>query len=87
MLTIHLVDFSSGRIFFSGTFEDSFGSSLLSKVEDNISAYVNSLMIYYNRTLTVISDPDGAELWINGQKAGVTPVNDFIVRIDRFRYN
>ncbi|MDQ1329130.1 MAG: hypothetical protein QG641_2419 [Candidatus Poribacteria bacterium] len=80
MLTIHLVDFSSGRIFFSDTFEDSFGSSLLTKVEDKITAYVNSLMIYYNRTLTVISDPDGAEVWINGQEAGVTPVNNFIVK-------
>lgn len=80
ILTIHLVDFSSGKIFFSGTFEDSFGSSLLSKVEDKITAYVNSLMIYYNRTLTVVSDPDGAEVWVNGQSAGVTPINDFIVK-------
>jgi hypothetical protein len=80
VLTIHLIDFSSGKIFFSGTFEDSFGSSLLSKVEDKITAYVNSLMIYYDRTITVVSSPDGAEVWINGQKAGITPINDFIVK-------
>jgi len=80
MLTIHLVDFSSGKIFFSDTFEDNFGSPLLSKVEDKITAYVNSLMIYYNRTISVVSDPDGAEVWINGQETGVTPVNNFIVK-------
>ena len=80
ILTIHFIDFSSGKVFFSGTFEDSFGSSLLSKVEEKVSAYVNSLISYYDRTLTVISDPDGAEIWIDGQKIGVTPAYNILVK-------
>lgn len=79
-LALHLVDFSSGRIYFSGKLQYTFGSELFSELEKKVSVYVNNLISYYDRILTITSDPDGAEVMINGEAAGVTPIDKLHVR-------
>lgn len=79
-VTMHLVDFSSGRIYFSGTFEGSFGSMLLSKLEEKIALYADALISYYDCILDVTSEPIGAEVWVNGGNAGLTPISKLDVK-------
>ena len=79
-LALHLVDFSSGRVYFSGELQHTFGSELFSELEKKVSVYVNNLISYYYRILTITSDPGGAEVMINGEAAGVTPIDKLHVR-------
>ena len=80
-LVLHLVDFSSGRIYFTGEFQGSFGSELLSKLEEKIAFYADALISYYSCVLVVTSEPGGAEVWVNGEKTGLeTPIDGLSVR-------
>ena len=80
-LTLHLVDFSSGRIYFTGEFQDGFGSALLEKLEEKITLYAEALISYYICALAVTSDPSGVEVWINGENTGLkTPIEKLDVK-------
>lgn len=79
-VTMHLLDFSSGRIYFSGTFDENFGSSLLGKLEEKVALYAKTLISYYDCILAVTSEPEGAEVWLNGEKKGETPANKLDVK-------
>jgi len=79
-LTIHLVDFSSGRIYFTGTLQGKFGSELLRQLETKISAYANALLHYYSCSLKITSEPTGAEVWVDDEKVGVTPIDKLDVK-------
>lgn len=79
-LTIHLVDFSSGRIYFTGTLQGEFGSELLRQLEAKIAAYADALLHYYSCSLRITSEPTGAEVWIDDEKAGVTPIDKLDVK-------
>ncbi len=73
-LTIHLVDFSSGRVYFTGELQGAFGSEILNQLEQKIISYADTLLHYYNSVLAVTSEPAGAEVWVNDGKVGVTPI-------------
>jgi len=75
LLTIHLVDFSSGRIYFTETLKGEFGSKLLKQLESKIAAYADTLLHYYSCSLNITSEPTNAEVWVNGEKAGITPID------------
>lgn len=79
-VTMHLIDFSSGRIYFSGTFEENFGSGLLSKLEEKVALYAEALISYYDCILDISSEPAGGEVWVNDEKVGITPINKVDVK-------
>lgn len=84
LLTLHLVDFSSGRIYFTGQFRDSFGSALLEELERKIEFYADTLISYYNCILTITSEPSGAEVWVNGENTRMeTPIDKLDVKDGR----
>jgi len=80
LLALHLVDFSSGRIYFTGEFQGIFGSSLLSQLEEKITLYADALIRYYSCVLAVTSEPADAEVWVDNEKAGVTPIDKLDVK-------
>ena len=51
-LILHLVDFSSGRIYFTGEFQDGFGSALLEKLDGLYAIYAEQRS---NREMSVTS--------------------------------
>lgn len=80
LITLHLVDFSSGRIYFTGELQGRFGSSLLSQMEEKITRYADALIRYYSSVLAVTSEPAGAEVWVDNEKAGMTPIDKLDVK-------
>jgi TolB-like protein len=74
-VTLYLIDFSSGRVYYSGKVEGKFGSELLGQLEDKLRAYANALIHYYSSLLSVTSEPDGATVRVNGREVGITPVD------------
>jgi len=79
-LTIHLVDFSSGRIYFTGTLQGDFGSELLRQLEAKIATYADALIHYYSCSLKITSEPTGVEVWVDDDKVGVTPIDKLDVK-------
>ena len=80
LLTIHLIDFSSGRVYFTGELQGEFGSKLFGQLESKIAAYADALLHYYSCSLKVTSEPTNAEVWVNDEKAGATPIDKLDVK-------
>ena len=81
LLTIQLdlVDFSAGKIVFSHQLEGTFGADLLAQVEAKVSTFLQTLVHYYDAKLSIISDPVGAEVWIDGRNLGQTPTGNLTI--------
>ena len=54
-------------------------SSLLAKIEDQVSKFLPVLIHYYDAKLSIISEPSSAEIWFNDQKIGQTPSRSLAV--------
>ena len=78
-IKLYLVDFSSGRIYFNDQFEGEFGSSLLEDVEEQVRAFASTLIHYYDSTITITSEPAKADVNINGNWVGETPIKSLDV--------
>ena len=78
-IQLDLVDFSAGQVVFSHQLKGPFGADLLSQVETKISAFLQALVHYYDAKLSIISDPVGAEVWIDGRNLGQTPTGDLTI--------
>ena len=76
---LHLVDFSSGRIYFNDQFEGKFGSGLLESIEKQVRAFANTLIHYYDSTITITSEPTNADVNVNGHMVGKTPIKSLDV--------
>ena len=74
LVKLHLVDFSSGKIYFNGQFEGKFGAGLLESIEKQVSAFANTLIHYYDSTITITSEPSGADVFVNRTLVGQTPI-------------
>ena len=81
LLTIQLdlVGFSAGQIVFSHQLEGTFGADLLSQVEAKVSSFLQTLVHYYDAKLSIISDPIGAEVWVDGRNLGQTPTGNLTI--------
>ena len=69
----------AGKIVFSHQLEGTFGADLLSQVEAKVSAFLQTLVHYYDAKLSTISDPVGAEVWIDGRNLGQTPTGNLTI--------
>jgi len=78
-IKLHLVDFSSGRIYLNDQFEGKFGSDLLESIEKQVKAFANTLIHYYDSTITITSEPTNADVNVNGKQIGKTPIKSLDV--------